>query len=155
IPIPPRFGKRLIAAAAVVVLGLVAGTWWFTRTPPPPKQHEPMTVIIADFDNTTGDPTFDHTLEPKVKLALEGAGVIHAYDRSRIRSTFAVQPPEKLDSTAARQIAVKQGVGVVLWGSIGPRSGGGYDIGVNAIQTVTGNTIATLKDRASSKDQVL
>src|SRR5262249_6178185 len=105
IKVPPRFGKALIAAAAVVVLALVTGTWWFTRIPPPAKQHEPVTVMIADFENTTGDPTFDHTLGPMVRLALEGAGFISAYDRNRVRGAFGVSPPDKLSAGDARELA--------------------------------------------------
>ena len=126
IPIPARFSKRLIAAAATAVIALVTTTWYVTRTPPPTKPHDPVTVLIADFNNNTHDPTFDHTLEPMLRLGLEGAGFINAYDRSRIRGTFSVQPPETLDEAAARQIAMKQGVGVVLSGSI-DRIGDGYE----------------------------
>ena len=57
-----------------------------------------------------------------IRRALEAAGFISAYDRSRVRQTFGVPPPEKLDDTAAREIAMKQGVGVVVAGSI-DRSG--------------------------------
>ena len=65
-----------------------------------------------------------------------------------------MRPPEKLDETAAREIAVKQGLGVVLSGSL-ERQGSGYAISVKAAQTVTGNVIATANGRASNKDQVL
>ena len=61
-------------------------------------------------------PTFDRTLEPMLKRALEGAGFISAYDRNGISRTLGVQPPEKLDEAAARELAVKQGLGVVLSG---------------------------------------
>ena len=43
---------------------------------------------------------------------------------------------------AARELALKQGVGVVLSGSIERRSNG-YEISAKAVQTVTGNEIAT------------
>jgi serine/threonine protein kinase/Flp pilus assembly protein TadD len=154
IPLPRRFTPRMIAAAVVLVAGLVTGTWWLTRTPPVPKKHDPVLVLIADFNNTTNDPTFDHTLEPMLKLALEGADFINAYDRNRIRQTFGVQPPEKLDEAAARQLAVNQGVGVVVSGSI-ERQGNGYDITLKAAQSVTGKVVATTKSRASNKDQVV
>ena len=56
-----------------------------------------------------------------LKLALEGAGFISAYDRIGIRRSFGVTPPEPLDETAGRAIAVNQGVGVVLAGGLTPR----------------------------------
>jgi eukaryotic-like serine/threonine-protein kinase len=154
IPIPARFSKKLITAATIAVIALVTTTWYFTRTPPPTKPHDPVTVLIADFDNNTSDPTFDHTLEPMLRLGLEGAGFINAYDRTRIRGAFGVRPPEKLDEAAGRQVAMRQGVGVVLSGSI-DRNGDGYDISVKVAQPISGKITAASKTRASSKDQVL
>lgn len=145
---------RLIAASVVVVAGLLSGTWWFTRIPPPVKPHDPVTVLIADFNNNTGDPTFDRTLESMLRLALEGAGFINAYDRSRVRGTFGVQPPEKLDEAAARLVAMKQGVGIVLSGAV-ERNGDAYDISIKAAQPISGNVTVTTTSRASNKDQVL
>ena len=154
IPIPPRFSKKMIASAAVAVIALVTGTWWFTRTPPPVKPHDPVSVLIADFENKANDPTFDHTLEPMLRLALEGASFISAHDRTRVRSSFGVTPPEKLDEAAARQIAIKAALGIVVSGSI-ERKGNGYEIAVKAAQPVTGNVVAEAKRSASSKEQVL
>ena len=60
--------------------------------------------------------------------------------------------PEKLDEVAARELAVKQGVGVVLAGSIAPYRDG-YEISVRAMQAVTGNEIVNTSGRASNKDR--
>jgi tetratricopeptide (TPR) repeat protein len=137
----------------VLALALSAGAWWYARTSIPSAPHDPVTVLIADFDNKTNDPTFDHTLEPMIRLALEGASFINAYDRSRIRRMFGVQPPERLDETAAREVAMKQGIGFVLSGSI-ESTGDGYTISVKAAQPITGNVAASVKNRASNKEQV-
>jgi tetratricopeptide (TPR) repeat protein len=154
IPEPRRFTPRLIAAGVMLVAGLVTGTWWFTRTPPPEKPHDPVTVVIADFENKTNDPTFDHTLEPMLKLALEGASFVSAHDRTRMRAAFGIAVPEKLDEAAARQIAIKQAAGIVLSGSI-DRKGSGYEVAVKAAEPVTGNVVADARSSASSKEQVL
>ena len=82
IPIAPRFNRGVIAASLLSVAAAVGGTWWLTRTPPPPKQHEPVSVVIADFHNATGDPAFNGTLEPTLRLALEDSSFITAYDSS-------------------------------------------------------------------------
>jgi eukaryotic-like serine/threonine-protein kinase len=153
IPEPRRFTPPMIAAGVALVAALVTGTWWFTRTPPLPKKHDPVTVVIADFQNGTGDTAFDHTLEPVLRLALEGADFISAYDRNRIRGSLGVKPPEKLDESTARQFAANQGLGVVLSGSI-DRQGTGYEIAVKAVQIATGKVVASAKNRASNKDQV-
>ncbi|HEX6161824.1 MAG TPA: serine/threonine-protein kinase, partial [Vicinamibacterales bacterium] len=151
---PARVTRGMAAAIVLLVAALVGGTWWLTRTPPPPKQHAPVAVLIADFENNTGDPAFHHVLEPMIKRALEEATFISAHDRKGYRDQFGVAPPEKMDATAARELAAKQGVSIVLAGSIGS-DGSGYPIAMSAMETVTGNVIATLNDRAPSKEQVV
>ena len=96
-------GLRLFAAAMVLGLALLGGTWWFARGPAVPVQHEPVSVLIADFQNQSNDPTFDGTLEPIVKLALEGAGFISALDRAGIRRSLDVRPPENSTSGPHRR----------------------------------------------------
>src|SRR5207344_1694665 len=107
-----RVGLPVVAAGLALALTILAGAWWYAWRSIPSAPHELVSVLIADFQNRTNDPTFDRTLEPLLKLALEGAGFISAYDRSGISGTLGVRPPEKLDEDAAREIAVKQGLGV-------------------------------------------
>src|SRR5207249_5597554 len=93
-------------------------TWWYQRQFIPPAAHEPVSVVIADLQNNTGDPAFDRVLEPTIKRALEGASFISAYDRAGVTSTLGVRPPEILDEVAARQLAVREGLNVILSGSL-------------------------------------
>jgi tetratricopeptide (TPR) repeat protein len=145
---------KILAAVVTVALALLGGSWWYARTLIPPTQHDPVSVVIADIQNNTNDSSFDRTLEPTLRRALEDATFISAYDRSRIRSTLLVQPPDRLDEEAARAIAVKQGLGVVISGSI-DRRGNGYELSMKAVQSVTGDVISSVRDRASNKEQVL
>jgi len=153
-PIKRVVGMKLAAAAVVLLVSLGAGVVWYQRQFIPPPVHDPVSVVIADFQNNTKDPAFDGTLEPMLRRALEGAGFITAYDRDGIRRTLGVPPPDRLDEAAARSLAVGQGLGVVLAGSIEPQ-GSGYRISVKATQAVTGEVITTNQARASGKDQVL
>jgi serine/threonine protein kinase/Flp pilus assembly protein TadD len=138
-------------AAAVLLLALSGYTWWATR---PPVTHDRVSVLIADFQNNTKDAAFDRTLEPMLKRALEGAGFITAFDRDAIRRQVGVTPPDRLDESAARVLATKQGLGVVLAGSIDPQ-GNGYRVAVKATRAITGEVITDTDARASGKDQVL
>jgi tetratricopeptide (TPR) repeat protein len=156
IPIPTKISKRVMVLTGILVLVMLLGMYVVGRrvAPDVPVQHEAVSVLIADFQNGTSDPTFDRTLEPMLKLALEEAGFISAHDRSGIARNLGVRPPEKLDERAAQEIAVKQGLGVVLSGAL-DRQGSGYDVSIKATQAVTGNVITSAKNRASSKDQIL
>jgi serine/threonine protein kinase len=141
-------------AAAVVLVGVTVGVWWYQRQFIPPPTHSAVRVVIADIQNNTNDPTFDNALGQTLKRALEGASFITAFDRTGIRSTFGVQPPEKFDEKAARQLAINQALDVVLAATIAPQ-GTGYEVSVQSIQPLTGNVIRAFSRRASSKDQVL
>jgi tetratricopeptide (TPR) repeat protein len=113
----------------------------------------PMTVMIADFNNHTGDPVFSGTLESTLKLALEGASFISAYDRTRMRD-LGVPALETLDDSKAQEIAANQGLNVVVSGSLDKR-GTEYQLALRAVQTVTGKVVANAEETATSKDQVL
>ena len=155
-PLPIRrvVGIRFMAAVVVLLLGLAGGSWWYQRQFIPVAPHDPVSVVIADFKNDTGETVFNGTLEPILKLALEGASFISAYDRTAISRNIGVRPPQKLDEVSARELAVKQGINMVLTGSLSPQ-GSGYSVAVKAVQAVTGEVVATASDRASSKEQVL
>jgi eukaryotic-like serine/threonine-protein kinase len=154
LPLVRRLTGRMMAATAVVAIALLIGTAYLTRRAVAlPEQHDPVSVVIADFENRTNDPAFDRTIEPMLRRALESAGFITAYDRTGVNA-LGVRPPESLSEAAARELAVKQGLGVVLSGSIEP-SRNGYALAVKAVQTVTGNILATAEGRASSKEEVV
>jgi tetratricopeptide (TPR) repeat protein len=155
LPIMQRVKRRTMAAVAVLVIALLGGTFYVTKLlTAPPVEHEPITVVLADFQNLTNDRAFDLTVGQTMRRALEDASFINAIDRNRVRSISGVAPPEKFDAVAARELAVKQGLGVVVAGSIDTR-GDGFEISVEATHPLTGQVISTVKRRASSKDQVL
>ena len=154
LPLVRRLTPRLMAATALLVIAMIAATYFVTqRLVQLPAEHAPVSVLIADFRNGTGDSSFDRALEPVLRLALEGAGFISAYDRTAIRN-LGVRPVETLDEHAALELAVKQGVNVVISGSL-DRQGNRYRVSVRAIQTVTGKEITNPIQRASNKTEVL
>jgi tetratricopeptide (TPR) repeat protein len=155
IPIRRVFGTRVLAAIILLALTVAGAGWWYARQFIPPAQHDPVSVVISDLENNTTDPALSRVLEPMLKRALEDAGFISAYDRSGISRTLGVRPPDRLDEAAAREIAVRQGLGVVLSGAIDRLGSSGFEISVKAAQAVTGQVITTAKGRASNKDQIV
>ena len=89
----------------------------------PATAHAPVPVIIADFSNHTGDSVFGGTLESTLKLALEGAPFINAYDRTRLRD-LGLPSVSTLDDSKAQEIAANEGLNVVISGSLDNRDGG-------------------------------
>ena len=154
IPVKRVVGVRMLAAVVLLAVGVLGGIWYYARSLVPPPPHDPVSVIIADVRNSTGDPTLDHTLEPALKIALEGAGFITAFDRTQMSNLGVPAVKGVLDEAAARTIAVNQGLGVVVAGAL-ERQGRGYRISFNAIQPVTGTSITQGESTVSTKEQVM
>ncbi len=140
-----------LAAMALVMTGVFVTMRVLSK---PAAPHSPVTVMIADLSNHTGDPIFDGSLEPILKIALEGAGFVSAYDRTQLRSLGVPAVSGRLDEQAAAKIAVTQGLGVVVSGTL-ERQGAGYVLSLKATRAVTGDTITNTDSTASNKDQVL
>jgi tetratricopeptide (TPR) repeat protein len=156
IPVPLRFGKRLVAAGAIMVLALMAGTWWISRTPALPTQHEPVSVLIADFENKAGDPVFEGAIEQALTVALEGASYITVFKTGDARAVAAQlsKGSDRITDEIGRLIARREGLKVLVEGVV-ERQGRGYRLDLRAIDAATGNTIATARQNIGDKAQVL
>src|SRR5262249_2992793 len=105
---------RPAAAGLVAVLILGGVGWWLgrrMRSSPTASAEKPRrSVLIADFENRTGDAVFDGTLEPAFGLTLEGAPFVSSFNRGQARKIAAQLKPgsETLDQTRARLVAVRE-----------------------------------------------
>ncbi|HEX5069824.1 MAG TPA: protein kinase [Vicinamibacterales bacterium] len=155
VPRPIKRVVRLpvaIAAAVLLIGGAVASYLYFLKPPPPPPGNT--SVVIADFENRTAEPTFDRTLEPNLRRVLEGAGFITAYDRVGLRRTVGVALPEKLDEGSARELAAKQGLNMVLSGAV-EKQGSRYQVSMKVTQAVDGSVVADVHARANTAEEVI
>src|SRR4029077_14405834 len=118
---------RLAGVAGVILAVLVIGGgivgWqgrWESSQRATEAAHKPVSVLIADLSNRTGDAVFDGTLEPILTLALEGAPFINSYSRGQAHKVAAqIQPNSSgLDERLARLVAVREGVSVVVAGMV-------------------------------------
>jgi tetratricopeptide (TPR) repeat protein/tRNA A-37 threonylcarbamoyl transferase component Bud32 len=117
--------------------------------------HRPVSVLVADLENRTGDAVFDGTLEPILTVAMEGASFITSYNRGQAhRVATQIQPQAtNLDERLARLVAVREGLNVVISGAIS--RGDSYHLALRAIDGVTGKAIENSEVMAKSKEEVL
>jgi eukaryotic-like serine/threonine-protein kinase len=158
LPIVRRLTKRMAAAAIGVFLGLLALTWWLARGPAVVPVHDPVSILIADFDNVAQDKAFDGALEGALGIALEGAPFITSYDRISARKVASrtggsKTAGTKLDEPTSRLVAVREGITVVLAGAIAP-AGRGYRITVKG-QNPDGTELWTQSASARDRSDVL
>src|SRR4029079_4530265 len=77
-----------LAMAGILIVAIAAGISWFVisrQRAAAPVAHGPVSVLVGDFANHTGDPLLDNSLEQMLGVALEGASLINAYSRGAAR----------------------------------------------------------------------
>ncbi len=150
-----RLIHAVVASALLVVVAMFAANWWLIGPRKPAPPHEPVPVLIADFENKVGDPVFGGSLEQALGVALEEASFITSYNRADAgRVARRIQPGATLGPSVARLVAIREGVKVVLDGSI-ETDGGGYLLTLRAVNAADGKVAWAAKTRASDKSRVL
>jgi tetratricopeptide (TPR) repeat protein len=151
------FGRRRtdFVVIGVLTVALIFSIYLnITSGPDVVEELEPISILIADFDNKTGDPLFEGSLEQALNLGIEGASFITSYRRSSALSQARdLEFGETLDENAARLISVRQGINLVLAGSIS-QQGGEYALELRAIDSA-GEILAEVDSEAASKAEVL
>jgi hypothetical protein len=117
---PAVFGAA--AGLAFVALGGVT-EWWFVRgdSPPSAKLTDKDTIVLADFDNKTGDPVFDDTLRQGLSVELQQSPFLSLLSDARIGQTLPLmgQPKDvRLTPEIAQQICERTRSAAILEGSI-------------------------------------
>ena len=154
----PARSKLAMAALAIILAGGAAG-WLISRGTTintVSAAHDPVSVLIGDFDNRTGDSMFDGVVEQALSLGIEGASFINSFSRrDAMRAAEAIKPGSKLDEQTSRLVAFRENLGLAVVGAIEPR-GSGYHITIKGVSPgPDGETKFTLEDDAASKADVL
>jgi serine/threonine protein kinase/tetratricopeptide (TPR) repeat protein len=150
----------LIAAAAVIII--LAGFIIFQLTRSmgdvlPEAEPEPISVIIADVQNKTGDPIFDGVIEKALDLSLDGASNISVFDSKQARQqAIRLRPGSEgeVDLEVAQLISRRFGINAIVSASIESK-GNGYLIKVSAADPNTSEIITELDQEVNTKAQVL
>jgi serine/threonine protein kinase/tetratricopeptide (TPR) repeat protein len=153
----------LISAASILVIAIaVIAVLWLGHPsgeikPKPGKPGpRPISVLIADFENKTGDAVFDGAIEQLLGISLEGASFISVYERAQARKLGTQLDPSadgQLTAKLAQLISNREGINVVIDASIEPDKDG-YLIKVWAIDTIKNEQIAEATRKIKTKADV-
>ena len=145
------WGAGGVAAAAALVSALL-----FT-TPRSGALTEQDTIILADFQNTTGEPVFDGALKVALAVALEQSPFLKIFPDNRVRETLRLmQRPdeERLTREVAREVGRREQLKALVAGSIASL-GTHYVLALEAIDVATGEVLAREQAEAGAKEEVL
>ena len=158
VPVVRRVTSRLTTAVLATVVAVVGATWWLARIPAPDVGRPPTSVLIADFDNLTGDHVFNGALEQALSVGIEGASFIAAYPRSDAQRIGRTLDRNTLNEDSARLVANRENIDVVLAGSIA-NEGNGYRLTLRAVspspEVPADRPLAVARAQARSKPEVL
>jgi len=153
-------GWPVIVGTVLIVAMILTGVWWFVlrgKVSPHVKGPEPISVLIADFQNQTGDPIFDGTLEHALGIGLEGAPFISIYNRAQARELMNKLDPEaagRLNSKNAQLLSRREGINIVVSGWIAP-SDDGFAISAWALDPVKSERIGEASETIKAKAEIL
>jgi serine/threonine protein kinase/tetratricopeptide (TPR) repeat protein len=149
--------RLLIPTAAVVLLALVAGGLYYHWHSAGPKLTDKDTIVLADFDNKTGDAAFDDTLKQALAAELGQSPFLNILSDQKVADTLKMMgrpPGDRVTKDAAREICQRSASTAMLTGSIG-QIGSHYNLVLNAINCATGDILATSQTEVNDKDHVL
>jgi serine/threonine protein kinase/tetratricopeptide (TPR) repeat protein len=156
-PRPSRFRwKELAAGSALLVVLLILVAWYYAARPAHALSRMD-TIVLADFNNKTGDPIFDDTLRQGLAAQLQQSPFLSLVSDQRIQQTLRLMgrsPDAKLSSAIIGDLCQRAGSKAYLSGSIS-NLGTQYVIGVNAVNCQTGDYLAQEQVTANGKENVL
>ena len=147
----------MIGALLAVVLGTAAWWIWYTSgRAVQTVQQEPVSVLIANFENRANEPLFDGLIEQALGVGIEGTSFVTAYPRRDALRVVSQQinPSAPLDETNARLVARREGIKRIVSGSISA-DGSKYALSVKIVDPIEGKPLLTWDTTASGREDVL
>jgi DNA-binding winged helix-turn-helix (wHTH) protein len=149
-----RTKARFALAAGLVAAGSIATVVYIRRTPPLTDHN---TVVLAEFENRTGDAAFDDVLKQALSIVLQDSSRIVTVPDQRITDTLRLMhrdPSQRLTPEVARDVCQRISSRAVLGGYVASL-GSEYVIGIAATNCSSGDTLAQEQVRAERKEDVL
>ena len=145
---------KILALGAVVVAMTATGLLFHFRSPVLAGKHS---VVVTDFNNSTGDAVFDGTLRQGLSVQLEQSPFLNIVSEQQIQQTLQMmgrKPDATLTLAIAREICQRTSSAAVLDGSIA-QIGTQYILTLKAVNCLSGESLASTEAQASDKNHVL
>ena len=145
----------IVGVVALAVAIASGATWFLLRRKP--VLADKVTLVIADFENSTSDSVFDGTLRQGLSVQLDQSPFVSLISDDRIRQTLALMgkaPDQRLTPEIGREVCQRTGGAAVLNGSIASL-GSEYVLGLRAVNCRTGDVLAEEQETSNSKEKTL
>jgi len=146
---------KLALSAGVVASGIAAGMFLYWHRAPALTEKD--TIVLADFDNKTGDPVFDGTLKQALAADLEQSPFLNVLSDERVTATMRMMGhphSQPITRQLAREICQRTQSNALLGSSIASL-GTHYAIGLDVVNCQTGDSLGSVHAEADSREKVL
>jgi serine/threonine protein kinase/tetratricopeptide (TPR) repeat protein len=165
VPVAGRKASKVLIPAAILLAAVIGGTFYWrshSATPATPATKatpltEKDTVVLADFDNKTGDPVFDDALKQALSVELEQSPFLNVLSDRKVSETLRMMgrpATERITVDIGRELCLRTGSKALLGGEISSL-GSHYLLDLNAAACSSGDSLAKEQAEATSKEDVL
>jgi eukaryotic-like serine/threonine-protein kinase len=148
--------KILILLGPLLAVALVLGGL-YSRSRAAVKLTDKDTLVLADFENKTGDSIFDGTLREGLAVQLQQSPFLSLLPGPEVRRTLQMmgQPADvRITPEMGREICAREGLKAYISGKIAP-IGSHYVLTLVAADGHSGAMLAHEQEEAASKEDVL
>ena len=152
-----RTRKTWLWAAAAVVIVVAASAVTYFVSHRAPKFTNKDSIVLADFDNATGDAVFDDALKQGLAVQIAQSPFLHLVSDSQVNATLKLMgraAGDRLTPEVTREVCQRTSSTAMLDGSIA-RLGSEYVIGLKVVACDNGDVLAEAQQQAASKETVL
>jgi serine/threonine protein kinase len=151
---PGRAKLGFIAVATLCSALIAVGLYY--RSHRTENLTEKDTIVLADFDNKTGDAVFDDAIKQALAVELEQSPFLNVLSDRKVSETLGMmgRPRERVTGDVGRELCLRTGSKALLSGTISSL-GSHYLIDLSAIACGGGETLAKEQADATGKEEVL
>jgi eukaryotic-like serine/threonine-protein kinase len=152
-----KLWKLLVLAVVLLAAVAIAGAFYYRLRQAAHRLTEKDTIVLADFENSTGDPIFDDTLKTALNVSLRQSPFLNVLSDGAVSKTLKLMTRPagtKLAPEVARELCMRTGSKAYIAGMVGSL-GSEYVMRLKAVNCQNGDTLAQEQVTAASKEKVL
>jgi tetratricopeptide (TPR) repeat protein/TolB-like protein len=114
-------------------------------------------ILLADFENSTGDPTLGGVVTEAIRVDLSQSEAVGLVDRAFV--TAALERMERPEDTpltedVAQEMAEREGIKAIVTGDVA-RAGGAWVLSASLVATESGDVLVSHRESASDSTKLL
>lgn len=154
-----RPSRRGIAwgAATIAVLSAAVAAFWLLSSRPVLSFAPRDWILVADVQNSTGDPVFNRSLTTALRVGLEQSTLANVFSDARVETTLQRMErtgAETVDEKLGREICRREGLRGLVTATLS-QAGSRYALAARLVDPNTGDAVRSYLESADGRDDVL